>query len=200
MVGGDLVELAALFMEAQPPVLALPVVVFDVHADHGADAGEGVDHGGQQCPVPEPRGPAEVDRVEQGAGLAGGKHRCLALLDDVLGASDGSGRVGGQDLAHDQVVEQGPDGREVLLGGGQGIAVLHVVDIGSHGKGGDGPERQVAGLAPGEEAGGRGGVGQPGIGVCDLGGEELEEEPLGGGASLPDGPGQALDAPASGDQ
>ena len=110
MVGGDLVELAALFVEAQPPALALPVVVLDVHANHGADAGKGVDHGGEEGPVPEPRGPAEVDRVEQGSGLAGGKHGCLALLDDVLGTADGSCGVGRQDLAHDQVVEQGLDG------------------------------------------------------------------------------------------
>ena len=171
-------ELAALFVEAQPPALSLLVVVLDVHADHGAHAGEGVDHGGEQSPVAEPRGFFEVNRVEQGSGLAGGKHRCFALLDDMLGSTHGSGRIGRQDLAHDQVVEQGPDGREVLLDGGQGIAVLHLVDIGSHGKGRDGPEGQVAGLAPREEAGGR--VGEAGIGVRDLGGEELDQAPLAG--------------------
>ena len=40
----------------------------------------------------------------------GGEHRGLAVLDDVLGAADGSGGISGQDLAHDQVVEQGPEG------------------------------------------------------------------------------------------
>ena len=102
---------------------------------------------------------------EQGASLANREHGGLALLDDVLGASDGSGGVRGQDLAHDQVVEQGADGGEMLLDGGQGIAVLHLLDIAGDGEGSDGPERQVVGLAPPEEAAGRAGVGEPGIGV-----------------------------------
>ena len=34
-------------------------------------------------------------------------------------------------------------------------------------------------LAPGEESGDRPGVGQPGVGVADVGGEELEEAPRG---------------------
>ena len=165
VVSGDLVEFAALFVEAQPPALALLVVVFHVHADDGADPGEGVDHGGQQRPIPEPRGLGEVDRVEQRAGLAGGKHGGLALLDHVFGTSDGSGRIGWQDLAHDQVVEQGPEGGEMLLDGGQGIAVLHLLDIGGDGKGSDCSKRQVAGLAPPEETAGGGRVGEAGIGV-----------------------------------
>ena len=64
MVSGDLVELAALFVGAEPPELALLVVVLDVHGDDGADPGEGIDHGGQQRPVADPGGPGDVDRVE----------------------------------------------------------------------------------------------------------------------------------------
>ena len=112
-----------------------------------------------------PAGLREVDRVEQGAGLAGGKHRCLAVLDHVFGSADRCGGIGGQDLAHDQVVEQGPEGGEMLLDGGEGIAVLHLLDIGGDGEGSDCSKRQVAGLAPPEETAGRGRVGEAGIGV-----------------------------------
>ena len=53
----------------------------------------------------------------------------------------------------------------MLLDGGEGIAVLHLLDIGGDGKGSDGSKRQVAGLAPPEETAGRGRVGEPGIGI-----------------------------------
>jgi hypothetical protein len=49
VVSGDLVELAAVFVEAQPPALALRVVILDVPGDHGADARIGVrDLGGEE--------------------------------------------------------------------------------------------------------------------------------------------------------
>ena len=105
-----------------------------------------------------------------------------------------------QDLAHDQVVEQGPEGREVLLDGGQGMALLHLLDIGRHGEGNDFPQGQVVVLAPREEAAGRGGIGEAGIGIADLGGEELKQAPLGGRAGVPHRSGKAFDPPASGDQ
>ena len=88
----------------------------------------------------------------------------------------------------------------MLLDGREGIELLHLLDIGRHGEGGDFPQGQVAVLTPGEEAAGCGGVGGAGIGVSDLSGEELKEAPLSRGAGLPDGGGQALDPPAAGNQ
>ena len=57
----------------------------------------------------------DVDAVQQLARLFGVQHRGLAGLDDVLRAADRVGRVGGDDLAGDQPVEQHADGGQVLL-------------------------------------------------------------------------------------
>ena len=73
----------------------------------------------------------------------------------------------------------------MLLDGGQGIAVLHLLDLGGHGKGCDPAKGEVGVLAPPEEAGSHGYIGQPRNGVSDLGGEELDEAPLGGGVGFP---------------
>ena len=56
-----------------------------------------------------------VDAVEQLARLLGIQHRGLAGLDDVLRAADRMRRIGGDDLAGDQPVEQHADRGEVLL-------------------------------------------------------------------------------------
>ena len=44
MVTGRFVFLATLFMEPHPTAAALGKVVANIHLQHGADAGEGVDH------------------------------------------------------------------------------------------------------------------------------------------------------------
>ena len=87
----------------------------------------------------------------------------------------------------------------MLLDSWQRIAVLHFLYVGRDGEGSDRSKGKVAGLTPAEKAASRRGVGQVGIGVSELGGEELDEAPLSGGAVRPDGPGQALDPPASED-
>ena len=58
------------------------------------------------CVVLGFRADLERDAVEQLAGFVGGQHGRLALLDDVLGAADGGGRVGVDDMAGHQPVEQ----------------------------------------------------------------------------------------------
>ena len=87
----------------------------------------------------------------------------------------------------------------MLLDSWQRIAVLHFLYVGRDGEGSDRSKGKVVGLTRAEKAASRRGVGQVGIGVSELGGEELDEAPLSGGAVRPDGPGQALDPPASGD-
>ena len=44
VVAGELVDLAAFFVQPHPAAALLDVVVFDLHCDGGADAGEGVAH------------------------------------------------------------------------------------------------------------------------------------------------------------
>jgi hypothetical protein len=58
------VALATLLVEAKPPAFALRVVVFDAHADDGADAGEAVDHHADEGAVARHR-QAEIMRELQ---------------------------------------------------------------------------------------------------------------------------------------
>ncbi len=67
----------------------------------------------------------------------------------------------------------------MLLDGGEGVAVLYLVDLGRDGDGRDSSKGKVVGLTPAEKAASRRGVGQAGIGISDLGGEELDQAPLG---------------------
>ena len=110
-----LMALAAFLVQPHPPALAVGVVVLDAHGDDRADAGEGEGHHRNQRPVAQPDHGRRVDAVQQLAGLFAGQHRGLAGLDDVLGAAHRMGRIGGDDLAGDQPVEQHADGGEVLL-------------------------------------------------------------------------------------
>ena len=57
VVGGHLVPLAALLVQAEPGPRALGVIVLDLHAEGGADAGEAEDHDADQGPV------AQADRA-----------------------------------------------------------------------------------------------------------------------------------------
>lgn len=68
----------------------------------------------------------------------------------------------------DQVIEQDPDGGEVLLDCGEGMPLLHFLHMTGNGEGGDSPQRELPGLTPPEQATGCQGVGLAGIGVSDL--------------------------------
>ena len=63
----------------------------------------------------------------------------------------------------------------MLLDGGGGEPALELLDVGGDGDGLDGLEGQPAVLGPAEELADGLGVGQPGVGVGDVGGEEFEE-------------------------
>ena len=59
-MGGDFVEFAAFLVQADPPALAVRVVVLDLHAEDGRDAGEAVDHDRDQGPVAKADGRAVI--------------------------------------------------------------------------------------------------------------------------------------------
>ena len=128
----------------------------------------------------------ESSRVRASAGERTGVLPCLTTY---LGPRTGAAGFKGSIWPTTQVVEEGPEGGEVLLHGRQGMMLLHLLDVAGDGEGGDIAKGQLPGLAPPEEAPGRGGIGLPGIGVSDLGGEELEQAPLCGGPGGADGPG-----------
>ena len=191
MVGRHLVLLAAFLVEPQPGPFSLSVVVLDRHCNHGANAGEGEDHRGDECPVAQadevraldllalrvlPMTRADRDAVEKGAGLLGGEHRRLALRDDVLGAANRVGRVDVDDLAGDQPVEEHADGGELLLDRRLGVVLLELLDIGGDQDRLDGFEvADAAVLAPAEEVDGVAEVRTPGVRVADVGGEVFGE-------------------------
>ena len=107
--------LAAFLMQPHPPALAVGVVVLDAHGDDRANAGEGEGHHRNQRPIAQADDGRHVDAVQQLARLFAGEHRGLAGFDDVLGAAHRMRRIGRDDLAGDQPVEQHANGGEVLL-------------------------------------------------------------------------------------
>ena len=180
-MGGDDVVAPALLVEANERAGRLGVVVGHAHGDCGAHAREAVDEDPEERAVAESRKRCNVDAVEESPGLCGGEHRSLAGLDDVLGSAHGARGVEVQHLADDEPVEEHAKGREVLFDtrGGQGAGEL--LDVGRDHHGLHLIEYQTALFAPGGEAPDGGEVGEPGIGVSDMGGEELPEAALGAG-------------------
>ena len=176
-MGGHLVVLAAFFGEPDPPAFGLGEVVVDAHGDDGRDAGEGVDHGGDEGAVTEADEVGDVDGVEELAGLGGEEDGGLAAFDLVLGSSDGGGGVCGDDLADNEPVEELADGGEVLFHRRRGAPVA--LDVGGDVDGLDALERKRAELAPLEELPHGAAVGGPGVRVPNVRGEELEKPPGG---------------------
>ena len=107
--------LAAFLVQTDPPALALRKIVLDAHGDGRADAGKGEGHHRNQRPVAQADQRRRVDAVEKLARLFARQHRGLAGFDDVLRTAHRMSRIGRDDLAGDQPVEQHADGGEVLL-------------------------------------------------------------------------------------
>ena len=95
VVDGDLFALAAFLPEPHGPLLALRVVVADVHRKGCAGAGEGVGHEADQGPVTKSHEGVGRDALDQLRDLLGRERRGLALGDDDLGPADGCGGVRG---------------------------------------------------------------------------------------------------------
>jgi hypothetical protein len=83
----------------------------------------------------------------------------------------------GEDLADDEVVEEHAQRRQVLLDGGDGERRRDLLDVGGEEERLELVKREPPDLAPGEEAAYGRTVGPAGVGVADLGGEELDEPP-----------------------
>jgi hypothetical protein len=117
-----------------------------------------------------------VDAVEQLARLLACQHRGLACLDHVLRPAHGMRRIGRDHLAGDEPVEQHADRGEVLLDGRRAVAATENLDIGGDVVGAPCRERRDAlGVEPGEERAHGDGVGGAGVGVANVGGEEIEK-------------------------
>jgi hypothetical protein len=86
-------------------------------------------HNRDQRPVPQAHNGRDIDVVEKLAGLLGSQHRGLAALHDMLGPTHGMGRVGGENLADYQPVEQHADCRQVLLDARRRARLRELLDI-----------------------------------------------------------------------
>ena len=105
VVRGHLVMLAAFLEEPKSPPFAAREVVFDIHADDCADAGEAEHHNRDDRPIPQPADRIHVDGIDQLACLIDGENRCLALLNDVFGTANRMRGVDVDGVADHQIVE-----------------------------------------------------------------------------------------------
>jgi len=99
----------------------------------------------------------------------------------------------GQDLADNQIVEEHPQCREVLLDRSGGELCRELLDVGGDEEGLELAERKASRLTPAEKPSDGPGVGAPGVGVADLGGEELDKSPPGALAGPVDDGGEVED-------
>ena len=131
MVAGHLVLLAALLMQAHPPAPSLDEVILHLHLKDRVNAREGVDHDPDQRPVAQADQGVVGNGVEQRARLAARPSTgVLPFLTNVFWAAHGVRRVGVDDLASHQPIEQHADGGQVLLHRRRGELPLQVFDEG----------------------------------------------------------------------
>ena len=107
--------LAAFLMEPdRPPGGAWPQI-FDLHFQGGGDARETVRERRDQRAVTEVAKGCGWNGIEELAPFLALEYRRRAGFDDVLRPADGRCRLGRDDLADDEPVEQHPHGGELLL-------------------------------------------------------------------------------------
>lgn len=115
VVNGDLFALAAFLPQSHRPLLALRVVVADVHGECSADPGEGIRHQADKCTVAQADETIGRDAVDELRDLLGRQVGSLALGNGELGAAHGGGGVLPDDLVDEQPVEQHAQRRQRLL-------------------------------------------------------------------------------------
>ena len=174
------VSLPALFMKPYPGSFALDIHVLNAHEEHRSDPREGVDHERDERPIAQAHHGARVDAREKLPRLLGGKDGSLPLLHDMPRASDCVRWIGREHLVDHEPVEEHPQGGKLLLDRGRGEPCREFLNIGGDVDGPDLHERSdpVRG-APSPEAGDRLGIGFPGMGIAELGGEEFQDAFLG---------------------
>jgi hypothetical protein len=102
VVGGHLVLLAAFLMQADPPALALGVVVLDVHMESSGDTSERVDQERDQRAIAQADDRARIDALQQLPCFVAIQNGRRAFLDHMLWTAHGGGRILADDLADDQ--------------------------------------------------------------------------------------------------
>ena len=129
MMGWNLMALAAFLVQADPPALALLVVVVNAHLHRGTDASEAVNHQTDDGPIAEPDDRGHVDGVQERPRFVCRQDGRLADSDDMLGAADRACGTHRHDLASDKPVKQHADGSKVLLDGWRRVDFAKVFDV-----------------------------------------------------------------------
>lgn len=165
---------SSLFVQAEPHAASLGVVVIHVHADGRGDAGEAVDHDGDECPVPQADDGIAVDGVEQLAGFGRDENGGLAFFHDMFGATDRESGIERHDLSNDEELEQRANRSQVEFYSWGTSSLRELLDVGRDHDRGDLCQRDTMCFAPATELPNRLGVGCSCSGIPDLGGEEFE--------------------------
>ena len=165
---------ATFLVQSEPHAASLRVVVIDVHADGRGDAGEAVDHDGDECPVSQADDGGAVNGVEQLAGFGRDENGGLAFLHDMFGASDGESGIERHDLSNDEEVEQRANRSQVEFDSRGTSPLRKLLDVSRDHDRGDLRQRDTMCFAPATELPDRLGVGCSCSGIPDLGGEEFE--------------------------
>jgi hypothetical protein len=171
-----LVAFAALLVEPKPPALAILVVIRDAHMDGGTDTREGVAHQGDERPVSQADNGIGFNRIKKCAGLVRFKNGSLALVDDVLGATNRRCRIHWHYLARDQPIEEHSNRGEVLLDGGR--CAQMILNVGGDVNRTNGFKRkQCPSFAPCKKLGDGFRICGARVAVPDIRGEEFNEPP-----------------------
>ena len=167
----NLALLASLFPEPQDPLRLLFLEIPAPQPRDGSHPHPGVGQHAQHGPIPQPHRVREVQGTEQCPRLPGGQLRRLAVHHGVLLAPHGGKGVQRHGMARHQGVEEVTQGGQGQIPGGVRSGQLLDKTPGQ-------PRRDLAQLdplllAPSQKAPHGTGIGAAGVGVGDLGREEL---------------------------
>ena len=182
----DLVVLAAFFVKAQPPALAVLPVVLHIHIQHRANAGKAEDKNADQSPVAQARDRFRVDAIEQLARLPCRQDRCFALFDNVFWPANAPSWVDFQVATRNQPIEAHANGRQMLLDGRRRVLPHELFDIKRDSHRVNFGQPKASRLTPRQETPDRIGVGDSRVAIANGGSEEFNEPIDGVPASFSD--------------
>ena len=115
---------------------ALDVKILDRHRDRRTDAGEGVDHQGNQGAIAQAHDMGGRDGVQQVAGFLSREQPRFSFLDDQLGPADRRGWIDTAQLGNlpgnNQPVVEHANGGQLLLDRGLGLRQQPLLDVGGN--------------------------------------------------------------------
>jgi hypothetical protein len=118
-----------------PPVLHKDIL--DIHAENRADPPERVNHGADQGTIAQPDMCRGVDAGQEFAHLVGGERGGLADTHGMARSGDGKGRIGTNDVAVFEPLQEYADGRKLSFDAWRAELMGHLLDVGGYMQRGD---------------------------------------------------------------